>query len=98
MDAGFATLEAGHAAGALALLHSRAIDIHDLFTDVQMPGNIDGVMLAHETQRRWPWIGLLITSAHPLHKLAARPTGSRFLAKPYNLAHAARHLRELTGA
>jgi two-component system, response regulator PdtaR len=98
VDAGFIVLEAEHADAALKLLHARAIDIHALFTDVLMPGDMDGVMLAHETKRRWPWIGLLIASAYTPHKTAAMPVGSRFLPKPYELDHVVQHLRELTGA
>jgi two-component system, response regulator PdtaR len=98
MDAGFTVLEAENATAALAHLHTRGGDIHALFTDVQIPGDMDGVMLAHETRRRWPRIGLLIASAHPLHRIAPMPAGSRFVPKPYELAQVVQHLRELTRA
>lgn len=98
VDAGFIVLEAENADAALKVLRARATDIHALFTDVHMPGDMDGVTLAHETKRHWPWIGLLITSAYTRHKTAAMPSGSRFLMKPYELAHVVQHLRELTGA
>jgi DNA-binding NtrC family response regulator len=94
-EAGFTTLEAEHAADAMTLLHSRAIDIHALFTDVQMPGDMDGVMLAHETTKRWPWIGILITSGYTHHTRAAMPAVSRFLDKPYDLDHVIQHIHEL---
>jgi two-component system, response regulator PdtaR len=98
VDAGFIALEAEHAAAALKVLRARAIDIQALFTDVQLPGDMDGVMLAHEAKRCWPWIGLLITSAYTHHETAAMPIGSRFLTKPYELDHVVQHLRELTRA
>ena len=95
LDAGFVVLEAAHAGDALALLQSRATDIHALFTDVQMPGDMDGVMLAHETSRCWPWIGLLITSGHTHLVQTALPAGSRSLPKPYEVDHVVRHIHAL---
>jgi two-component system, response regulator PdtaR len=98
VDAGCTVLEAEHAAAALMHLHAGAGNIRALFTDVQIPGEMDGIMLAHETKRRWPRIGLLIASAHPVHRLLPMPVGSRFLPKPYEMPHVLRHLRELSGA
>ena len=46
-DAGFTVIEAGHAGEALALLEAHASGIHVLFTDIQMPGAMDGLALAH---------------------------------------------------
>jgi two-component system, response regulator PdtaR len=97
-DAGFTVLEAEHADSALAVLRARATDIHALFTDVRMPGNMDGIMLAHETKRCWPWIGLLITSGYTPYGRAAMPSGSRFLQKPYEPGQVAQHVRELLAA
>jgi two-component system, response regulator PdtaR len=94
-EAGFTILEAERAADAMAVLHSRASDIHALFTDVQMPGEMDGVMLAHEAFRRWPWIGILITSGYTHHARAAMPAASRYLHKPYDLDHVIQHIHEL---
>jgi two-component system, response regulator PdtaR len=95
LNAGFVVLEAGHAGDALAILQSRATDIHALFTDVQMPGDMDGVMLAHETSRCWPWIGLLITSGCTPLAQTALPAGSRSLPKPYDVDHVVRHIHAL---
>lgn len=94
-DAGFQVIGADHTDRALALLRARAPEIHALFTDVHLPGAIDGLALAHHSRRMWPWIVLLIASGqaklHP-HEL---PAGGRFLAKPYEMDHVVRHLREL---
>jgi CheY-like chemotaxis protein len=95
LNAGFVVLEAGHAGDALAILQSRATDIHALFTDVQMPGDMDGVMLAHETSRCWPWIGLLITSGRTPLAQTALPAGSHSLPKPYDVDHVIRHIHAL---
>jgi hypothetical protein len=82
----------------LIVLESRARHIHVLFTDIQMPGTMDGLALAHHTSEHWPWIGLLITSARPHPNRAAFPEKSRFLAKPYQHRHVIRHIRELAAA
>ena len=83
--AGFEVLDAGSAEEALSLLVRRA-DVAVLFTDINMPGRMNGLDLAFEVRRRWPAIGLLLTSGN------ARPSdlkmlgGARFLAKPYMAA------------
>jgi CheY-like chemotaxis protein len=91
--AGFEVVEAEHAAAALAHLQGRPAGIHALFTDVQMPGEMDGIALAHHTRQSWPWIVILVTSGKVIsHRL---PEGSRFLSKPYEADHVIRHLREM---
>ena len=96
-EEGFQVIEAEHAAEALAVLILQAADIHVLFTDVRMPGAMDGLTLAHHTRDRWPWIALLITSATlPLGTML--PPGSRFLPKPYAPSHVVAQLRDLLAA
>jgi CheY-like chemotaxis protein len=97
-DEGFEVLEVEHAEAALDILGDRASHIHVLFTDIQMPGTMDGVALAHHTSKHWPWIGLIITSARPRPERAALPRQSRFVAKPYRHHNVIRHIRELTTA
>ncbi len=94
---GFDVMEAEHAEDALTILETHSADVHVLFTDVQMPGAMDGVALAHHTARSWPWIGLLIVSGRPQFEHAL-PAASRFLAKPYDHDHVASHIRELAAA
>jgi CheY-like chemotaxis protein len=95
LDGGFEVVEAEHAEAALIVLESHARRIHVLFTDIQMPGTMDGIALAHHTSKHWPWIGLLITSARPHPDHAAFPKQSRFMAKPYPHRDVIRHIREL---
>jgi CheY-like chemotaxis protein len=97
-DAGFTVLEAEHSGHALTHLEAQAADVQVLFTDVHMPGDMDGLDLAHHARRHWPWIATLITSARETLAVEALPTGSRFLAKPYNVDHAVAHVRELAAA
>lgn len=72
--------------------------MHVLFTDIHMLGGINGIELAHHTHGHWPWIGVLIASAQAQPIPAELPTGSRFLAKPYQCDHLVNHIRELVAA
>jgi CheY-like chemotaxis protein len=97
-DAGFIVVEAGHADEAAILLRAHAPAVHALFTDIHMPGSMDGLALAHMSRCNWPWIALLIASGQarpPMHEL---PEGSRFLPKPYHPDHVVDHLREMLAA
>jgi len=60
-EAGFATLEAGSADEAIKLLEARK-DIQVVFTDINMPGSMDGLRLAHSIRHRWPPVQLVLTS------------------------------------
>ena len=94
--AGFDTLEAADADEAIAILTARP-DIHVLFTDIQMPGSMDGLRLAHFVRERWPPIKIIATSAHLRVDGYDLPNGGRFLPKPYAAHEVAAHLRDLTG-
>ena len=98
IEEGFHVLEARHADEALAMLAHDPSIIHVLFTDVWMPGGMDGIMLTHHVKKHWPWIGILVTSAHVAPLAEHLPVGCRFIAKPYNRAHVVHHIRELAKA
>ena len=98
VEEGFRVWEAEHAAEALAILEVEARAVHVLFTDVRMPGDIDGLALSHHVKARWPWVGLLVTSAHTMVAKRELPKGGRFLPKPYRFNHLVRHIRELRQA
>lgn len=97
-DADFIVVEAQHADEAIAVLHDRAKEIHALFTDIHMPGSMDGLALAHLSRSTWPWIVLLITSGEAQPQTNELPAASRFLPKPYQPHHAVNHLREMLTA
>lgn len=80
--AGFKTFEAGSAAGAIAILQ-REGDICVVFTDIDMPGDMDGLQLAHVIRERWPPTILIIGSGRHAPKADALPLKSTFVAKPY---------------
>jgi two-component system, response regulator PdtaR len=80
---GFSVLEAENAEAALKVLESRP-DVKLLFTDVQMPGSLNGMELAREVHARWPHVLLVITSGRERPTRAEIPDDGRFVAKPYN--------------
>jgi CheY-like chemotaxis protein len=63
-------------------LESRS-DIDLVFTDVQMPGTMDGIKLSHYIRDRWPPVKLLVASGNAILEESSLPTGSRFFQKPY---------------
>ncbi len=94
-DTGFLVHQAGHSAEAIAFLERRWGEIHVLFTDVNMPGSMDGIALAHHASMHWPSVALLVTSAVPHPKQRVLPAGCRFLGKPYESEKVVKHLQEL---
>ena len=81
-DAGFTVLESTNAEEALRLLETRP-DVQVLFTDVNMPGALDGLGLAQTVHERSPGVGILIGSGRVRPDLGELPPGTRFIAKPY---------------
>ena len=92
-DTGFEVLEAPDADIAVRLLQTQASRVHVLFTDVIMPGPMDGLMLAHHTRHHWPWIDLVVTSGFVAGGLERLPADAQFFRKPYELAAIAEHIR-----
>ena len=82
---GFRVVEAQNAAAALKVLETRN-DVRMLFTDIQMPGALDGMDLAREVHQRWPRVLLVITSGQKKPTEAEIPDHGRFVAKPYRAA------------
>jgi len=80
-DAGFIALEASDADEAVALLESRP-DISLLFTDISMPGSMDGLKLAHAVRNRWPPIKILVVSGQIRVRLSELPANSRLSQSP----------------
>ena len=94
--AGFEVVEAGNADEAIEILESRR-DITVVFTDIQMPGSMDGLKLARAVRGRWPPIKIVATSGHASVGETDLPAGGRFLPKPYSPMEVTGVLRELTG-
>lgn len=94
--AGFDIVEAENADEAILILEDRR-DITVVFTDVQMPGSMDGLKLAAAIRGRWPPIKIIATSGLCNVGEEDLPSGSRFLPKPYNSGQIVGALREATG-
>lgn len=84
-DAGFEVLEAADAVEALRVLESRD-DIQVVFTDVEMPGSIDGFDLAMRIGAQWPDIGVLVTSGRRYPNEVFTASSRRFVPKPFRVA------------
>jgi two-component sensor histidine kinase/DNA-binding response OmpR family regulator len=96
-DAGFCPVEAVNADEAMSILESRS-DISLLFTDIQMPGSMDGLKLAHAVHERWPWIKIILVSGQVKPSDAERPADSRFFGKPLGVEQMITELQAMVGA
>ena len=94
---GYEVVEAGNADEAIAILECRS-DIHVVFTDIRMPGSMDGLKLARAVRNSWPPVKIIATSGHHVFRDGDLPEDSVFLRKPYNAAIIAQTLREVTAA
>ncbi|MES3154072.1 response regulator [Sphingomonas faeni] len=91
-DAGYEVVEASNAADALAKLEERP-DIAALFTDVRMPGDLNGIDLANAVHAQRPDIAILVTSGTDNGTTAALPKAARFVQKPYTGAQLSKLLQ-----
>src|SRR5258706_14871466 len=96
-DAGFTAIEAVNADEALAILESRS-DISLLFSDIQMPGSMDGLKLAYAVHDRWPSIKIILVSGQVKLSDAEKPADSRFFGKPLEVKQVIAELQEMVGA
>src|SRR3981081_2484464 len=95
-DAGFTSVEALDADEAVEMLESRS-DIALLFTDVQMPGSMDGLKLAHAVHERWPLIKIILVSGQLTLTDADKPADSRFYGKPLDVKAMIAEMQDMMG-
>jgi len=95
-DAGYTSLEAVDADAAFAILESRS-DIALLFTDIQMPGTMDGLKLAHAVHARWPPIKIILVSGQLRLANIDIPPHSRFFGKPLEAREMIAEMQEMIG-
>ena len=69
-----------------------------MFTDVEMPGSMDGLRLAHAVRDRWPPVELIVTSGRTQIPAKDLPDGARLFAKPYDVEALSRAFQEMTRA
>ena len=91
---GFRVFEAATADQAVALLEAQQT-IRLLFTDIDLPGSMDGLKLAAAVRNRWPPVKIIVTSGHRTIEVTDMPDGSVFFAKPYRHAGVMTSIREL---
>jgi CheY-like chemotaxis protein len=95
-DAGFTSVEAVDADEAVAILESRS-DIALMFTDIQMPGSMNGLQLAHTVHKRWPPIKIILVSGQLKPANADIPANSRFYGKPLEAKEMTAELQRMIG-
>jgi len=95
---GFEVVEAQHGDEARALLDdAEKFDV--LFTDVRMPGMLDGIDVALHARRRHPAIPVLVASGYAIHlvrRLRMLMPAAVFISKPYSLAEVLDVITRLT--
>ena len=91
-DAGFDVIEAADGDDALQQFEDHAL-VTTLFADINMPGSLDGLSLAHRVFDLRPSVQLILTSGRGAPHQSEMPTGSQFLAKPYDCNRLARLIR-----
>jgi CheY-like chemotaxis protein len=89
-------VEAVDADEAVAILESRS-DIALMFTDIQMPGSMDGLQLAHTVHKRWPPIKIILVSGQLKPANADIPANSRFYGKPLEAKEMTSELQRMIG-
>ena len=96
-DAGFFVVEAEQGAVALEALerHAPAVDV--LFTDVRMPGDIDGLELARRAATLRPSIAIIVASGNLIPSRDDLPHGCLFLSKPYSFRELPDQIRTFLG-
>jgi CheY-like chemotaxis protein len=95
-DAGYTSVEAVDADEAVTILETRS-DIALLFTDVQMPGSMDGLRLAHVVHKRWPPIKIILVSGALKLAKSDIPVDSRFFGKPLDAKEMIAEMQEMIG-
>lgn len=95
-DAGYTSVEAVDADEAVTILEARS-DIALLFTDIQMPGSMDGLRLAHAVHERWPPIKIILVSGALKLEKSDIPPDSRFFGKPLEAKEMIAEIQEMIG-
>ena len=95
-DAGYTSVEAVDADEAVAILESRS-DIALMFTDIQMPGSMDGLKLAHAVRERWPPIKIILVSGQLQPATIDIPADSRFYGKPLGAKEMIAEMQNMIG-
>lgn len=96
-EGGFKVFEAPDADRAIKILEANPA-IRVLFTDIDMPGSMDGLKLAAAVRDRWPPIRIVVASGLRKINMDALPDNSRFFSEPYNVNEIAATMRGMVNA
>ncbi|MFF0924431.1 response regulator [Rhizobium leguminosarum] len=94
---GFIVLEASNADDAIDILNTHP-EIRLMFTDIDMPGSMDGLKLAAAVRDKWPPVKIIVASGHRQLSDELLPVEGRFFSKPYDHARVITAMREMLGA
>ena len=95
-EAGYEAIEAQNADEAIKVLEARS-DVAIVFTDIDMPGSMNGLKLAQTIADRWPPVRIVATSGHFQMRDGDLPPGGVFIAKPYRSHQILSTLNEMAG-
>lgn len=93
-DAGFKVIEAETADEAMDLISEHTV--HLLFTDIQMPGELTGIDLAHVVAERFPNAGIIVASGRLTPDDIDLPASAEFFSKPYDFSSIVTRLHALS--
>ena len=93
-DEGFHVLEASNADDAISLLDAHP-EVRLMFTDIDMPGSMDGLKRAAAVRDRWPPVKIIVTSGHRHMSDDTLPVVGRFFSKPYDPSRVIHAIREM---
>ncbi len=91
---GFVVLEASNADEAIDILNAHP-EVRLMFTDIDMPGSMDGLKLAAAVRDRWPPVKIIVASGHRVLSDELLPVQGRFFSKPYDHAQVVTTMREM---
>ena len=91
-DDGYDVITVANADEAIKVLETRN-DIHTIFTDIDLPGSMDGLKLAAAVKDRWPPVHIIVTTGMSVPRRDQMPAKSLFIAKPYRNAEVLEALR-----
>lgn len=94
---GFIVLEASNADEAINILNAHP-EIRLMFTDIDMPGSMDGLKLASAVRDRWPPVKIIVASGHRQLNDDLLPVEGKFFSKPYDHARVIATMREMLAA
>ena len=91
-DEGYDVITVANADDAIKVLEI-SNDIRTIFTDIDLPGSIDGLKLAAAVRDRWPPVNIIVTTGMRAPRRDEMPAKSLFIAKPYRSAEVLEALR-----